>query len=67
MFSSSFSSSILKDINFLFLSLSPSLTLHVLTYPLILGIVKTNGLIALSHFIPIKYLELDFVSILILR
>ena len=49
-----------KDIN---LSLSPSLTLNVLTYPLILGIIKTNGLIALSNFIPIKYSELVFVSV----
>ena len=48
-----------KDINLLILSS----TLNVLTYPLILGIIKTNGLIALSNFIPIKYLELVFVSI----
>ena len=50
-----------KDINLLFLSLPPSLTLNFLTYPFILGIIKTNGLIALSNFIPIKYLELVFV------
>ena len=48
-----------KDINLLILSS----TLNVLTYPLILGIIKTNGLIDLSNFIPIKYLELVFVSI----
>ena len=39
-----------------------SLTLNVLTYPLILGKTKTNGLITLSRY-PIKYLELVFVSI----
>ena len=39
--------------------LSHSLTLNVLTYPPILGIIKTNGLIALSKY-PIKYLELVF-------
>ena len=44
------------------LSLSPSLTLNVLTYALILGIIKTNGLISLSKY-PIKYLELVSVSI----
>ena len=43
------------------LSLCSSLTLNVLTYPLTLGIIKTNGLIALSNFITIKYLELVFV------
>ena len=59
-FSNSFSSSIRKDINLLFLFLSPSLTLNVLTYPLILGIIKTNGPMALSKY-PIQYLELDFV------
>ena len=32
------------------------------TYPLILGILKTNGLIVLSNFIPSTYLELVFVS-----
>ena len=58
-FSNSFSSSLQKDINLL----SSSLNLNILTYPLILGIIKTNGLIALSNFIPIKYLELDFLSI----
>ena len=61
-FSNSLSSSIWKDINLLFLSLNPSLTpsLHVLTYPLILGIRKSNSLIALSEY-PIKYLELVFI------
>ena len=39
-----------------------SLTLNVIRYPLILGIIKTNGLIALSNFIPIKYLEVVFLS-----
>ena len=42
------------------LSLSPSSTLDVLTYPLILSIIKTYDLIALSKY-PIKYLELVFV------
>ena len=37
--------------------------LNVLTYPLILGIIKTNGLIIILNFTPIKYLELVFVSI----
>ena len=46
----------MENINLLF----PSLTLNVLTYPLILGIIKSNGLIALSKY-PIKYLELVFV------
>ena len=54
-FSNSFSSSIQKDINLLF----PSLILNVLTYPLILGIIKTNGLIVLSKY-QIKYLEFCF-------
>ena len=36
--------------------------LNVLTHPLILGIIKTNILTALSEY-PIKYLELVFVSI----
>ena len=60
-FPNSFSTSIQKVINLMLLSLTPSLTLNVLTYPLILGIIKTNGLIPLSNFIPIKYLELVFV------
>ena len=45
-----------KDIDLLL----RSLTLNVLTYPPILGIIKTNGLIVLSIY-PIKYLELVFV------
>ena len=40
---------------------SPSLTLNVLTYQLILEIIKTNVLTVLSNFDPIKYLELIFV------
>ena len=55
--SNSFSSSKRKDINLLFLSLS----LNVLTYPLIFGTIKTNDIITLSNFIPVKYLELVFV------
>ena len=46
----------------LFLSFSPSLPLEFLAYPLILGKIKTNGLITLSNYL-IKYLELLFVSI----
>ena len=45
-----------KDINLLLLSS----TLNVLTYPHILGIIKTNGLVYLSKY-PVKYLELCFV------
>ena len=45
-----------KDINVSF----DSLNLNVLTYPLILDIIKTNGLIVLSKY-PLKYLELVFV------
>ena len=45
-----------KEINLLLLSS----TLNILTSPLILGIIKTNGLIDLSTH-PIKYLELVFV------
>ena len=48
--------------NLLFLSLSLSLTLNVFTYSLILGIIKTNGLIALPKYL-IKYLKLVFDSI----
>ena len=44
-------------INFLIFSS----TLNVIAYPLILGIIKTNALIALSNFNPVKYLELVFV------
>ena len=45
-----------KDINLLV----PSLPLNVLTYPLILSIIKTNGLIVLCKY-PIKLLELVFL------
>ena len=55
-FFNSLSSSLRKYINLLFFSLK------VLTYPLILGNVKTNGLITSSKY-PIKYLELAFVSV----
>ena len=58
-FTNSFSSFIQKDIDLL----SHSLTLNVLTYPLILCIIKTNGFIILSIFFPVKCLELVFVSI----
>ena len=37
-----------------------SSALNVLIYPLILGIIRNNGLIALSKY-PIKYFELVFV------
>ena len=53
-FSNSSSSSIHKDTNLLYLPLSLSLTLKVLTYPLILGNFKTNGLMTLSKY-PIKH------------
>ena len=59
-FSNSLSSFVRKNINLLFLCLSASVTLNVLTYPLILGIIKTNGLLTLYKY-PIKYLELLFV------
>ena len=52
-FSSNSSSSIWKDINLLVLSS----TFNVLTCPLIIGIIKTNGLMSLSKYL-IKYLEL---------
>ena len=45
---------------FIFLTLSRYSPLNVLTYLLILGIIKTHGLIVLSKY-PIKYLELVFV------
>ena len=61
VFSNSFSSSIQKDINLLFLSLFSSSAWNALTYLLPLGNIKTNGLITLSNY-PIKYLELVFVS-----
>ena len=37
-----------KEINLLFLFLSPHLILNVLTYPLILGNIQTNGFISSS-------------------
>ena len=55
-------SSIGKDMNLLLLSLSPSYTLKVLTYLLILGNIKTNGHIISSKY-SIKYLKLSFFSI----
>ena len=51
-----------QGINLLFLSLYPFLMLNVLTYTLILGNIKTNGLITSSKY-PIKYLELFLVSV----
>ena len=60
-FSNSFSLSTLKNINLIFLFSSPFLTLNVLTYPLILSNIKTNGLITLSKY-QIKYLELVLFS-----
>ena len=42
-FTYSFPTSIWKGINLLFLSLSTSLNLNVLTYVLILGNIKANG------------------------
>ena len=53
------SSFIRKDINLLFLFLSLPLSSNVLTYPLILGNIKTNDLITSSDY-PIKHLELFF-------
>ena len=46
-------SSIRNDINLLILAS----TSNVLTYPLVLGIIKANDIISLSKY-PIKYLEL---------
>ena len=46
---------------FLFLSLSPSLTGNFLTYSIILGNIKTSGITTLYKH-PIKCLELVFVS-----
>ena len=60
-FSYSWSSSTQKEINLLFLSLSSSLTLNVLTYQPYLSNGKTNGLISLSKY-PSKYLELVSIS-----
>ena len=69
-FSNSFSSSIRNNVNLLFLSLSPSLTLNILTYPLIIGIIKANGLITLSKY-PMKYIlslfRTDLMGIITLR
>ena len=49
--------SICKDINiYLFFSLK------VLTYPVILGYIKTNGLKTSSKY-PLKYSEIFFVSL----
>ena len=59
-FSNSFSSFIGKEVNFL--SSFPSLILKALTYPLILGNIKTNGFITSSKY-SIKYLEWVFASI----
>ena len=58
-FSNIFPSYIKKDVSFLLLSLSPPLTLKVLTNPLILGNTKTNDLVTLSKY-SIKCLELVF-------
>ena len=55
-FSNRFLSSIRKDVDFLFLSSSPSLNLNVLTYQFVLSNTKSNGLITLSKY-PIKLLE----------
>ena len=55
--SNNFLSSTQKDIILLILSS----TLNVLTYPPILGIIKTNGLISLSKY-PTKYLKLVFLN-----
>ena len=57
------SSSILKDIKLSLLFLSPPSFLNVLIYQLILGNIKTNGLITSSES-SIKYLELFSVSAL---
>ena len=52
--SNSLSPSIRKDINLIFLFLSSPLSLNIVTYPLFLGNIKTNGLIISSNY-PIKY------------
>ena len=57
-FHNNFLSSIQEDINFFVLTSA----LSVLTYPPILGIIKTNGLLSLSKY-PIKYSELVFILI----
>ena len=51
----------MESMKLLLLSLSTSLTLNVLIYPLILVNTKTNGLITLFKY-SIKYLELGFAS-----
>ena len=61
-FSNRLSSSIQKDINLLRWFLSPSLTLNVLAYPIILGNIKPNGLIT-SYKYPTKCLKLLFISV----
>ena len=48
-FSNSFSSSIWKHMNLIFLPFSPSLTINILMCPLNLGNSKSNGLITLSN------------------
>ena len=62
--SNNVSSSMQKNINlfFLFLSLSQSLFITFLTYPLILDNIETNGLI-ISYQYRIKYLKLLLVLI----
>ena len=62
-FSNSFSSSIRKDINFLFLFLSSSLPLSFLTYLLSLGNIKANGLILRNSFFPTSF-EVTILSTL---
>ena len=54
-FCNNFTSSIRKGSNLLILFSN----LNVLTYPILLGIIKTNGLTYLSKY-PIKYLGLVF-------
>ena len=49
-FSNRLSSSMQKDINFVFLSLSPPLTLKDITYALILDNIKTSGFITSSKY-----------------
>ena len=57
----------MEDISllFLFLSLPPSLSLKFLTYPIILGNIKTNGVITYNY--PIKYLKLLFVFTILMQ
>ena len=61
-FSNSLSPSIWKNIYLLSLSLSLFLSLKVLTYPLILGNIKTNGLLTSSKH-AIKCLRLFCILI----